>query len=675
MFLILQLLLIIINFFNMNNTIFNIDLHYIIKLIIFCYVLLFIMFLSSISNKMKLGYLSLILILFSSILFDSYSVNKLINNLYYINTYSFLLSFYYNNNFKKYKVINLSTLILILLNIYILITKSHSFTLEIILNILIPISLVYFESNKKLTILILVLTLTVAYFNNMNLIFYNLLFISLIMLIYFHNKKDNIYFLLVLLLFIFIISIFNNAYNYDTLLDSFSMFDLSFNFYSFITLFPIFVLTIMILNKILKNNNKSFGMIIILYTLILITIFAILSIKNIENEFIILAYSYLLVIEMKNIKQISNKLDNSVTILALHLGYGGIEQYISSLTKMINKKIYIVSTYKLYDKPPFEYNASISYLMDYGPNTKEIKDALRSKNIIKVFKEGIRSLKILYLKKYDNIEKIEDINSEYIITTREIHNELVGYYGRSDIIKIATEHNYHNNNKKYIKRLVNSVKNMNYFVLVSKYLEEYYKDKVKINTICIPNVLEKLPREKSTSFGHNLVSVGRLSKVKAQDELIELIAMLKEDYNDIKLTLIGDGEERSYLEDLIKSKNLTKNITITGFLKKDEIAKELVKNNIFVTTSKSEAFGLVAIEACSFYLPVVAFDSAMGLKEILKDDNGVLIQDRNLEEMKVKIEKLFDDKKYRDKISENGYLNAKKYLLSNVKKMWKEIIN
>ena len=298
-----------------------------------------------------------------------------------------------------------------------------------------------------------------------------------------------------------------------------------------------------------------------MYTLILITIFAILSIKNIENEFIILAYSYLLVIEMKNIKQISNKLDNSVTIIALHLGYGGIEQYISSLTKMINKKIYIVSTYKLYDKPPFEYNASISYLMDYGPNTEEIKDALRSKNIIKVFKEGIRSLKILYLKKYDNIEKIEDINSEYIITTREIHNELVGYYGRSDIIKIATEHNYHNNNKKYIKRLVNSVNNMNYFVLVSKYLEEYYKDKVKINTIYIPNVLEKLPREKSTSFGHNLVSVGRLSKVKAQDELIELIAMLKEDYNDIKLTLIGDGEERSYLEDLIKSKNLTKNIT------------------------------------------------------------------------------------------------------------------
>ena len=43
------------------------------------------------------------------------------------------------------------------------------------------------------------------------------------------------------------------------------------------------------------------------------------------------------------------------------------------------------------------------------------------------------------------IEAIKKIDSDYIITTRDFHNELVGKYAKEGIIKIATEHNHHNN--------------------------------------------------------------------------------------------------------------------------------------------------------------------------------------------------------------------------------------
>lgn len=674
MFFILQFILIISNVFNLDSELFSIELPYILKSFIICFGVLYILFISKLSKNTKILFLSMLLFISSLLLFENDSLYKIINYFYYIITYSFIFSYYHSNSIKKYKIINLSTMLLVVLNIYILITKSNSLTLEIIANILLPISFTYFESNKKVSFFVIMLSLLTGYFNSMNLIIYNLIFISFILFGYFIIRKEyRIISGLTFLLIIFI-SVIINLFSMDKIYESFCGFDINFELYSIITILPLVIFLLVALYNVTKNKNISLGLIINTYTLMLITSFAILSIKNIENEFIIIIYSYLFILEKNRIQSVNKNLEDSVTILALHLGYGGIEQYISSLTKMINKKIDIISTYKLYDSTPFEYRANISYLMNYGPNTKEIKESFKNKRIINIINEGIKSLKILYLKKYENIEAIENINSKYIITTRDFHNELVGFYSRKDIIKIATEHNYHNNNKKYIRRIVNSVNNLNYFVLVSSYLKDYYKDKARIETVYIPNVIESLPRNKSNNYEHNLISIGRLSKVKAQEDLIELVYLLKKDYKDIKLTLVGDGEEKENLEKLIKEKKLTKNVKITGFLNKDEIAKELVNNNIFVTTSKSESFGLVAIEACSYHLPVVAFDSALGLKEILDNNCGILIKNRDLKEMKNEIEKLFNDKKYRDEISKNGYLNSKKYLIYNVSEMWKKIV-
>ena len=50
-----------------------------------------------------------------------------------------------------------------------------------------------------------------------------------------------------------------------------------------------------------------------------------------------------------------------ITILALHLGYGGIEKCLSNLANsLVNEyKIEIVSTYQIYEKPPFYFDKKI----------------------------------------------------------------------------------------------------------------------------------------------------------------------------------------------------------------------------------------------------------------------------------------------------------------------------
>ncbi|HHW68900.1 MAG TPA: glycosyltransferase family 4 protein, partial [Tenericutes bacterium] len=92
-----------------------------------------------------------------------------------------------------------------------------------------------------------------------------------------------------------------------------------------------------------------------------------------------------------------------ITIMALHLGYGGIEKAISSLANGLSKnyKVEIVCVYKLYNKPAFliDDKVDIKYLLNYGPNKKEIKEAIKSKNILKIVYEISKGFKTLYLRK------------------------------------------------------------------------------------------------------------------------------------------------------------------------------------------------------------------------------------------------------------------------------------
>ncbi len=91
--------------------------------------------------------------------------------------------------------------------------------------------------------------------------------------------------------------------------------------------------------------------------------------------------------------------ENEITILALHLGYGGVEKYLSSLCKMLedNYEIEIISTYKVLDKPafPFSNKIKITYLINDKPNKEELKKAIKEKKIINIFKEGFKSLKLV----------------------------------------------------------------------------------------------------------------------------------------------------------------------------------------------------------------------------------------------------------------------------------------
>lgn len=376
-----------------------------------------------------------------------------------------------------------------------------------------------------------------------------------------------------------------------------------------------------------------------------------------------------------------------VSIIALHLGYGGIEKSISTLANLLvansDIEVEIASVYELYDKPvfPLDERIKVKYLLEKGvkSNEKEWRNALHRLRPISFIKESFKSLKILHLRRKEVINYIKETDSDVIISTRTLFNELVGLYAKENVLKIGWEHNHHHNDMKYATEVVTSAKNLDYFILVSKDLQKFYRRKLleyKVKCVYIPNTLENIPKTKSPLTAKRIVSVGRLSKEKGYLSLLEIYKEVRKKYPDWVLDIIGDGKEKETLEKYIKENDLTSSVTLHGFQDSDYINNIMHKASIYVMTSYTESFGIVLLEAMSNGLPCLAFDSAEGAKEIITSGrDGYLIRHRNNKMMVSKINDLIKDPEKRKELGSAGRSKVKEYSKDKVIEQWLKIIN
>lgn len=369
-----------------------------------------------------------------------------------------------------------------------------------------------------------------------------------------------------------------------------------------------------------------------------------------------------------------------VTILALHLGYGGIENAIATLANQLCTKydVEILSVYRLYNEPVFDLDerVKINYISNIKPNKKEMLFYLKKKNYSKLFKGLGQSIKTGYVKYIKTASYLRKLDTDVIISTRTVHNFLVSRFVNKDIRKIAWEHNHHNNKSKYIKRLVSSCKNMDYFVPVSIELEEFYKSYLDKKVFYIPNGLDSIPKKTSLLDNKNIISVGRLSKEKGFDDLLRVFKKLVNKDSDIRLNIVGDGVEKNNLLELAKELKLGDKVVFHGYQNKEYINDLLLNSSLYVMTSHTESFGLVLIEAMSYGVPCISYTSAQGANEIINDGiNGYLIENRNEDEMIDKITLIMEDDKLRKKLGKAAKKRSLDYSSDVVLEKWSKLIN
>lgn len=373
-----------------------------------------------------------------------------------------------------------------------------------------------------------------------------------------------------------------------------------------------------------------------------------------------------------------------VTILALHLGYGGIEKCIAALANSLvdTYKVEILAIYKLYDEPAFyiDPKVHIRYLSKVVPNKNDFKYAVKRVNIFKIIKEAIKALNILRIKRKVLIDAIDSCDSDIIISTRDYTNKYLGEYRNNNVIAIGWEHNHPHGDKVIMKRLRNSCKYLDKLVVVSRELKHIYSEDFKNNDIkCqveyIPNFLEKIPKKINKLDNKNIISVGRLEPEKGFLDLVSVFKLIELKDGEVYLNLVGDGSQKDKIFKNIVDNNISRKVKMPGYLDFEELNKLYEETSLYLMTSYTESFGLVLIEAMSHGIPVIAFSCAEGAKELINNGvNGYLINNRNEHEMADRAVKLLNNHDKLKELGENARTTALKYSKDEVKKMWIKLL-
>ena len=120
-----------------------------------------------------------------------------------------------------------------------------------------------------------------------------------------------------------------------------------------------------------------------------------------------------------------------------------------------------------------------------------------------------------------------------------------------------------------------------------------------------------------------LTAIGRMTKQKDYDFLIKNFKKLSVEYSDIKLVIIGDGEEKNSLNDLIKKLDIENKVKLINY--EPNIYRYLDKSNFYVSTSIWEGSSLAMIDAAFIGIPILCSDCPSGRKEFIgNDEKGFL---------------------------------------------------
>ncbi|MDO6596774.1 glycosyltransferase [Oceanihabitans sp. 2_MG-2023] len=118
-----------------------------------------------------------------------------------------------------------------------------------------------------------------------------------------------------------------------------------------------------------------------------------------------------------------------------------------------------------------------------------------------------------------------------------------------------------------------------------------------------------------------IITVGRLSKEKGHARIIEVLSKLKFPFHYF---MIGDGNEKEYIVDLIRTKGIENQVTQIDYIK--DVEGYLRMSDVFLLGSYSEGFPNALIESCVVGTPIIAFNAPGGINEIIAPGkNGFII--------------------------------------------------
>jgi GalNAc-alpha-(1->4)-GalNAc-alpha-(1->3)-diNAcBac-PP-undecaprenol alpha-1,4-N-acetyl-D-galactosaminyltransferase len=170
-----------------------------------------------------------------------------------------------------------------------------------------------------------------------------------------------------------------------------------------------------------------------------------------------------------------------------------------------------------------------------------------------------------------------------------------------------------------------------------------------------------------------VIAVGRLSREKGFDLLIRAFGRIAARQADWTLRILGDGEQRPVLEQLVADLQLADRVALPGWV--DESASHLSQADLFVLPSRYEGFPNALLEAMAVGLPVISFACDSGPNEIIRPEvDGLLVPPEDVTALAAAMDRLMTDAAERERLGRRAVEVLTRFDEPTFFQRWEEVL-
>ena len=206
---------------------------------------------------------------------------------------------------------------------------------------------------------------------------------------------------------------------------------------------------------------------------------------------------------------------------------------------------------------------------------------------------------------------------------------------------------------------------------------EYFPADIRRRSVVLPNPVMRPPGpvrsvRPERGSARTIVAMGRMTRQKGFDLLLEAFATIAADHPDWTLEIWGEGPLRGELEARAHAPDLEGRVRLPG--RTDDAYAVLAAADLYVLSSRFEGFPMVLCEAMASGLPVLSFDCRTGPREIVRDGiDGVLVPAGDVQELSRELSRLLGDAGTRGALARRAPEILERFGVARVLSRWDEV--
>lgn len=172
--------------------------------------------------------------------------------------------------------------------------------------------------------------------------------------------------------------------------------------------------------------------------------------------------------------------------------------------------------------------------------------------------------------------------------------------------------------------------------------------------------LARFAFSESTGPPGRLISVARLKKKKGFSYLLDALALLRDKGLEFSLDIYGEGDQKEAIEEQARRLQLSDRVALKGAIEHDRIPEALRQSGTFVLAcvvmpdQDRDGIPNTMLEAVAAGTPVVSTEIS-GIPELIQNGKtGLLVEERNVEQLSRALEKMITDSEFRDRCRREG---------------------